>query len=62
MIKTHIRLTDASNRVLLDKDMNGAERLRGENIVATKNLSKKIKKELAKIPDVKAPNPKETMG
>jgi hypothetical protein len=62
VIKAHIRLTDASNRILLDKDMNGAERLRGENIVAAKHLSQKIKKELAKLPDVKATNPKETMG
>jgi hypothetical protein len=62
VIKAHVRLTDASNRVLLDKDMNGAERLRGENIVATKHLSKKIAKELAKLPGVKPPNVKETMG
>jgi hypothetical protein len=62
VIEAHVRLTDPSNRVLLDKDMNGAERLRGENIVATKHLSKKIEKELAKLPGVKPPNPKETMG
>ena len=62
VIKAHIRLTDGSNRVLLEKDMTGAERLRGENIVATKHLSKQIKKELAKLPDVKATNPKQTMG
>jgi hypothetical protein len=62
VIESHVRLTDPSNRVLLDKDMNGAERLRGENIVATKHLSKKIEKELAKLPGVKPPNPKETMG
>jgi hypothetical protein len=60
VIKAHVRLTDTSNRVLLDEDMTGAERLRGENIVATKHLSKKIEKELAKLPDVKPPNPKET--
>jgi hypothetical protein len=62
VIKAHVRLTDASNRVLLDEDMNGAERLRGENIVATKHLSKKIEKELAKLPAVKPPNPKQTMS
>jgi len=62
VIKAHVQLTDASHRVLLDKDMNGAERLRGENIVATKHLSKKIEKELAKLPGVKPPNPKETMS
>jgi hypothetical protein len=62
VIKAHVRLTDASNRVLLDEDMNGAERLRGENIVATKHLSRKIEKELAKLPGVKPPNPKETMS
>ena len=62
VIKAHVRLTDAANRVLLDEDMNGAERLRGENIVAAKHLSKKIEKELAKLPDVKPPKPKETMS
>jgi hypothetical protein len=62
VIKARIRLTDASNRVLLDKDMNGAERLRGENIAATKHLSQKIKKELAKLPGVKGTNPKDRMG
>jgi Domain of unknown function (DUF4410) len=62
VIKAHIRLSDASNQVLLDKDVNGAERLRGENIVATKHLSKRIRKELAKLPDVKVANPKETVG
>jgi hypothetical protein len=62
VIKAHIRLTDASNRVLLDKDMNGAERLRGENIVATRHLSQRIKKELAKLPGVKPTNAKETIG
>jgi hypothetical protein len=62
VIKAHVRLTDAANRVLLDEDMNGAERLRGENIVAAKHLSKKIEKELAKLPGVKPPKPKETMS
>jgi hypothetical protein len=62
VIKAHIRLTDPSNRVLLDKDMSGAERLRGENIVAAKHLSKKIEKELVKLPGVQPPNAKETMG
>jgi hypothetical protein len=62
VIKARVRLTDASNRVLLDKDMSGAERLRGENIVATKHLSKKIERELAKLPAIKPPNPKETIG
>ena len=32
-----------------------------EGIVATKNLPKKIKKELARLSNVKAPNPKEPM-
>jgi Domain of unknown function (DUF4410) len=62
VIKAHIRLSNASNQLLLDEEVSGAERLRGENIVATKHLAKRIKKELAKVPDVKATNSRDTIG
>jgi hypothetical protein len=60
VIKVDMRLTDSENKVLLEKDMTGAKRLRGESMVVTKNLTKNIKKELSKLPGLKNPNSTET--
>jgi hypothetical protein len=61
VIKVDVRLTDPANRVLLQKDMTAAKRLRGENMVVTKNLTKSIKKELSKLPSLQAPESTSTM-
>ncbi len=62
VLKVDVRLTDAAGKVLLQKNMDAANRTNGENLDVTKNLTKKITKELSKLPGLKAESPKETMS
>ena len=62
VLKVEVRLTDADGKVLLQKDMDAAKRTRGENLDVTKNLTKKVTKELSKLPGLKAESTRDTMS
>jgi hypothetical protein len=54
VIKTQVSLLDMAGHTLYQADIEGAKRMRGENLDATSGLAKKVKKELQKAPGLKA--------
>jgi hypothetical protein len=59
-LKADVQLTDTAHKVIFDKEIDAAQRTRGENMLVVETLGNKVKKELMKLPDLKPAVPVQT--
>ena len=56
MVKANVQLTDSTQTVVFDKQIDAAQRMRGENTLVKESLGKTVSKELKQLPGLKAPD------
>lgn len=58
-LKTDVKLTDGTQKVVFNGEIDTAQRMRGESMLVTQSLAKKIKSELLKSPNLNVPSAKD---